>query len=206
MTLSATPRHHFVSSRPFSGSTLLVAILRQSSRIQAGIASRVGSFVNAILPQISAGSEFAAQVDNAQKIYLLTGLFDSNCRQGRDKDVILETHRMWCAKLPTLLDLFPNTKVIASAHNVAWAKDSNGAAIPQQPLQQHQAIWQQHGTQHGLPTAGRIGAARPVGHFCLDRAVRGVPWQTRQASAGAELQLADPGTRKGHETFVRIHR
>lgn len=88
------------------------------------MSSPVGAFVNSILTQVSAGSEFATQVDNTQRKDLLTGLFDSYYRQDREKGVIFDTNRMWCAKLPTLLDLFPDAKVIACARNVAWVMDS----------------------------------------------------------------------------------
>lgn len=124
MSLSTSPQYHFISGLPRSGSTLLAAILRQNPRFQAGMSSPVGSFVNSILSQVSAGSEFATLVDNAQRKDLLTGLFDSYYRKDSDKSVIFDTNRMWCAKLPTLLDLFPDAKVIACARNVAWVMDS----------------------------------------------------------------------------------
>ncbi len=118
------PRYHFISGLPRSGSTLLAAILRQNPRFHAGMSSPVGSFVNSILSQVSAGSEFATLVDNAQRKDLLTGLFDSYYRKDSEKSVIFDTNRMWCAKLPTLLDLFPDAKVIACVRNVAWVMDS----------------------------------------------------------------------------------
>lgn len=124
MSLSTSPQYHFISGLPRSGSTLLAAILRQNPRFQAGMSSPVGSFVNSILSQVSAGSEFATLVDNVQRKDLLTGLFDSYYRKDSDKSVIFDTNRMWCAKLPTLLDLFPDAKVIACARNVAWVMDS----------------------------------------------------------------------------------
>lgn len=88
------------------------------------MSSPVGAFVNSILTQVSAGSEFATQVDNTQRKDLLTGLFHSYYRQDQDKDVIFDTNRMWCAKLPTLMDLFPDAKVITCVRNVAWVMDS----------------------------------------------------------------------------------
>jgi sulfotransferase len=51
-------------------------------------------------------------------------LFHSYYEREQSKDVIFDTNRMWCAKLPTLLDLFPDAKVIACARNVAWVMDS----------------------------------------------------------------------------------
>ena len=88
------------------------------------MSSPVGAFVNSILTQVSAGSEFASQVDNTQRKDILTGLFHSYSLREQDKDVIFDTNRMWCAKLPTLMDLFPEAKIIACARNVAWIMDS----------------------------------------------------------------------------------
>lgn len=122
--MSTSPKYHFISGLPRSGSTLLAAILRQNPRFHAGMSSPVAGFVSTLLGQVSAGSEFASQVDNRQRKDLLAGLFDAYYRQQSGKDVIFDTNRMWCAKLPTVLDLFPNAKIIACARNVAWVMDS----------------------------------------------------------------------------------
>lgn len=121
---SSTHKYHFISGLPRSGSTLLAANLRQNPRFHAGMSSPVGGFVTAILAQVSANSEFGTQVDNQQRKNLLTGLFDSYYKTQPDKDTIFDTNRMWCAKLPTLMDLFPCAKVIACVRNVAWVMDS----------------------------------------------------------------------------------
>lgn len=86
--------------------------------------SPVGSFVSSILAQVSAGSEFATQVDNDQRKNLLRAIFDAYYRKDQDKDVIFDTNRMWSAKLPTLIDMFPDAKVIACVRNMAWVMDS----------------------------------------------------------------------------------
>lgn len=88
------------------------------------MSSPVGSFVSSLVAQVSAGSEFATQVSTEQRKDLLKGLFEAYYLQQKEKDVIFDTNRMWCAKLPTLLDLFPDAKVIACARNVAWVMDS----------------------------------------------------------------------------------
>ena len=119
-----TQRFHFISGLPRSGSTLLAAILRQNPRFHAGMTSPVGSFFSAILAQVSAGSEFASQVDEAQRKRLLMSLFNAYYEQELHRDVIFDTNRMWCAKLPALLDLYPDAKIIACARNVAWVMDS----------------------------------------------------------------------------------
>jgi len=118
------PAFHFISGLPRSGSTLLAAILRQNPGFHAGMSSPVASFVNGLLSQVSAGSEFSSQIDNAQRKALLGGLFSAYYQQQQGKDVIFDTNRIWCSRLPLLLDLYPGAKIIACARNVAWVMDS----------------------------------------------------------------------------------
>lgn len=118
------PNYHFISGLPRSGSTLLAAILRQNPRFHAGMTSPVGSFFNAVLAQVSAGSEFASMVNIEQRRAILQGLFASYYQVQADKDIIFDTNRLWCTRLPMLLDLFPGAKIIACVRNVAWIMDS----------------------------------------------------------------------------------
>ncbi len=85
--------------------------------------SPVGAMLCAVLSQVSAGSEYAPLVDTEQRRRLLSGLFDSYYGH-LPQDLIFDTNRMWCARLPTLLDLFPDAKIIACVRNVAWVMDS----------------------------------------------------------------------------------
>lgn len=122
--MSAQPHtYHFISGLPRSGSTMLSAILRQNPRFHANVTSPVASLFAGILGQVSVGSEWAAQVDVAKRRALLRGLFDSYYADA-DRPVVFDTNRTWTSKLPALLDLFPNCKVIACVRNVAWILDS----------------------------------------------------------------------------------
>lgn len=118
-----TQKFHFISGLPRSGSTLLSGILLQNPRFHAGMTSPVGSLCAALLGQVSAGSEFASVVDREKRKTLLRGLFDGYYADS-GKEVVFDTNRAWCAKLPMLLDLFPSAKVIACVRNVAWIMDS----------------------------------------------------------------------------------
>lgn len=118
------PRYHFISGLPRSGSTLLAAILRQNPRFHAGMTSPVGSLFTGALAQMSAGSEFGSVVGVDQRRAVLRGLFTSFYESCPDDAVIFDTNRLWCTKLPALLDLFPGAKIIACVRNVAWVMDS----------------------------------------------------------------------------------
>jgi sulfotransferase len=118
------PAFHFISGLPRSGSTLLAALLLQNPRFHAGMTSPVGVLFSGLLNQVSVGSEFSPVIDHATRRRLLRGLFDSFYSPQADKGVIFDSSRLWCAKLPALLDLFPHAKIIACVRNVAWVMDS----------------------------------------------------------------------------------
>jgi len=115
---------HFISGLPRAGSTLLAALLRQNPRFHAGMTSPVGALISNMLNQFSAGSEFGSVIDMSQRQRLLRGLFESYYADQADKQVIFDTNRMWCARMPAVMDLFPHAKVIACVRNVAWIMDS----------------------------------------------------------------------------------
>lgn len=117
-------KFHFISGLPRSGSTLLSALLLQNPRFHAGMTSPVGALFSGMLQQFSAGSEFGPMISLQQRQRLLRGLFENYYADKEDKEVIFDTNRMWCAKLPALLDLFPDTKIIACVRNVSWIMDS----------------------------------------------------------------------------------
>lgn len=117
-------KYHFISGLPRAGSTLLAAILRQNPRFHAGMSSPVGALVRNMLNQLGAGSEFGPVVTTEQRRRLARGMFDSYYADQTGKDIVFDTNRMWCAQMPTLMDMFPGAKVIACVRNVAWVMDS----------------------------------------------------------------------------------
>lgn len=120
----AAQTFHFIAGLPRSGSTLLAALLQQNPRFLAGMTSPVGTLFSSLLNQFSAGSEFGPVITQPQRRRLLSGLFDSYYADEPGKPVVFDTNRLWCARLPALLDLFPQAKVIACVRNVAWVMDS----------------------------------------------------------------------------------
>jgi sulfotransferase len=119
-----TTRLHFISGLPRSGSTLLAAILRQNPRFHAAMTSPVGQLFNVMLNAMGANNETALFIDEAQKKELLASLFECYYRPHQDKAVVLDTNRLWCARLPALLSLFPDAKVVCCVRSVAWIMDS----------------------------------------------------------------------------------
>jgi sulfotransferase len=115
---------HFISGLPRSGSTLLAAILRQNPRFHAGMSSPVGSLFMALQGAMSRRNEAAVFIDEAQKRELLKGLFDNYYYAIHPSQVVFDTNRAWCSKLPTLVKLFPESKVICCVRHVSWIMDS----------------------------------------------------------------------------------
>ena len=103
---------------------MLAALLRQNPRFHAGMTSPVGALFSGMLNQFSAGSEFGPVLDRDTRRRLLRGLFDAYYADQADKAVLFDTNRLWSAKLPAIVDLFPQAKVIACVRNVAWVMDS----------------------------------------------------------------------------------
>jgi sulfotransferase len=115
---------HFISGLPRAGTTLLAALLLQNPRFHAGMTSPVGALLSTLLGQFSAGTEFGPVISQPQRRRLLRGLFDSYYADQEGKPVVFDTSRLWSAKMPVVLDLFPRSKVIACVRNVAWVMDS----------------------------------------------------------------------------------
>ncbi len=115
---------HFISGLPRSGSTLLAAILRQHPRFHAGMSSPVASLFMALQGAMSRRNEAAVFLDDPTKGALLKGVFDSYYHAIHPQKVVFDTNRAWCSKLPTLMRLFPDAKVICCVRHVPWIMDS----------------------------------------------------------------------------------
>ena len=132
------PRYHFISGLPRSGSTLLAAILRQNPRLSAGMTSPVNNLFEAVIAQCSAGSEMAPLISQTQRTRLLTALFDayhSDQAEGPADRIVFDTNRRWTGRLPALIQLFPDAKVLCCVRNVAWVMDSLECRFRENPFE-----------------------------------------------------------------------
>jgi sulfotransferase len=126
--------YHFISGLPRSGSTLLAAILRQNPRLHAAMTSPVGSLFSSLHTTMGQQNEFSEFIAEQQRERILRGLFDLYY-QDFTQDVILDTNRLWCARLPLLLRLFPDAKILCTVRNVAWIMDSIERLVRKNSLQ-----------------------------------------------------------------------
>jgi sulfotransferase len=114
----------FISGLPRSGSTLLAALLRQNPRFHANMSGPLAGMVNAMLGEMSDRNEFSMFITDAQRRRTLQGLFENFYGEEFAAEVIFDTNRTWCSKLPVLRGLFPDLKVIACVRHVSWIIDS----------------------------------------------------------------------------------
>jgi sulfotransferase len=118
------PKLHFISGLPRSGSTLLAGILRQNPRFHAAMTSPVAGMVQALLNTFSPTNETAIFVDEARRRDILRATIDAYYAPQSDREVVFDTNRIWCARLPLLRALYPQARVICCVRDVAWIMDS----------------------------------------------------------------------------------
>src|SRR5580704_4913053 len=114
---------HFISGLPRSGSTLLAAILRQNPRFHAMMTSPVGGVYLAMQDATSRKNEASVFITQAQKRDLLAGVFH-NYYRSIEREVVFDTNRIWCSKMPALTELFPQAKLVCCVRHVPWIMDS----------------------------------------------------------------------------------
>lgn len=132
---SELPKYHFISGLPRSGSTLLSALLKQNPRFHADMTSALGALVSANLQIMSPGSEAALLIKPQQRPLILRGLIDTYYSTLQNTEVVFDTNRLWCAKLPLLNELTPGSKVIACVRDISWIMDSLERVIRKNPFQ-----------------------------------------------------------------------
>ncbi|WP_114240434.1 sulfotransferase [Dyella sp. C9] len=115
---------HFISGLPRSGSTLLSALLRQNPRFHAGMSGPVAGLLGVLSGEMSQRNEYSLFISNEQRARILRGLVDNYYGAEIAGEVIFDTNRSWCARLPAISELFPESRVIACVRDIAWVIDS----------------------------------------------------------------------------------
>jgi len=126
---------HFISGLPRSGSTLLSALLRQNPHIHAAMTSPVGSLVQTMLRGMSQENEGGIFIDDDQRRRVLLAAVDAFYADIHPTRLVIDTNRLWCAKMPTIAALWPSAKVIACVRNIGWCLDSVERQTRRNPLQ-----------------------------------------------------------------------
>ncbi len=157
---------HFISGLPRSGSTLLGALLRQNPRFHADMSSGLHSLVTANLDIMSTGSEVSLMMDEKQRPIVLRALFDAYYSWAVDKQVIFDTNRGWCARMPLIHELFPKSKTIACVRDVPWIMDSIERLYRSNPFENTRLF----------PADGRATVYARVEALARSNRLVGFPW------------------------------
>lgn len=114
---------HFIAGLPRSGSTLLAAILRQNPQIHAAMSSPVEHIFSSTVTSMSGQNYFSRFITNEQRERMLRNVFESYYA-----DIpgpwIFDTNRNWPAKLPALVHLFPQAKIICCVRDLVSVVNS----------------------------------------------------------------------------------
>lgn len=85
-----------------------------------------------MIAQVSAGTQLSSTVTSQQQACLLRGLLESYYAD-RDEKVVFDTNHAWAAKLPALMEVFPDSKVICLVRDVLWIMYSMERQFRQNP-------------------------------------------------------------------------
>lgn len=125
---------YFISGLPRSGSTLLSSLLRQNPVVHARVVSPVFELVQAIQPKLSRQSEFHTFYDTPIRHAVIKGLFES-FYSGIAKPIVFDSNRLWTTRLPLLLELFPDTRLICMVRDVEHVLNSFECQYARNPLE-----------------------------------------------------------------------
>jgi sulfotransferase len=98
--------------------------LARIRHIVAPLAHRAGSLYTALEAAMSRRNETAVFIDDTQRRDLLQGVFNNYYRAIQSERLVFDTNRIWCAKLPALIQLFPKARVLCCVRDLAWIMDS----------------------------------------------------------------------------------
>ena len=77
-----------------------------------------------MLEAMSEDHESSVFISREQKRALIMSIFSAYYHPQVDKEIVFDTNRLWCSKLPLIRELFPEAKVICCVRNIAWIMDS----------------------------------------------------------------------------------
>ena len=116
-------KYHFISGLPRSGTTLLSTILKQNPLFEASVSGPLARFTRAVIQESSTQGGYRFECPPEKRKKLIGGLFD-NYHDDLTKEVAFNTNRGWPLLLPTIKDLYPDSKMILCVRDLGWVLDS----------------------------------------------------------------------------------
>jgi len=140
-------------------------------------------------------------ISDAQRRRILTSLVAAFYEDAARDAVVFDTSRSWCAMLPAIAELFPDSRVICCVRNPAWVLDSIERHVQRNPFgAQKMFSWDSKGNVYSRIEAltGKDGfVKKSIGNFRQ-------AWFSEQASRLTVVRY-DSLTRKPAETIARLY-
>jgi sulfotransferase len=121
--MTSPDRIHFIAGLPRSGSTLLAALLRQNAHVHAAMSSPVEHIFSSAIASMSGQNYFYRFITDKQRETILRSIFESYYAD-TSQSWIFDTNRLWPSKLPALMHLFPETRVICCVRDLVSVVNS----------------------------------------------------------------------------------
>lgn len=83
----------------------------------------VAGMVDTLLENMSGKNEYSVFIDDAQRKRIIHSVIEGYYCDSK-ANVIFDTSRSWCARMPLLSSLYPKSKVIACVRDMPWVIDS----------------------------------------------------------------------------------
>lgn len=125
---------HFIAGLPRSGSTLLSAILRQNPLVHAMMSSPLEHVFSSTTAAMSGQNYFYRFITDVQRERIVRNIFDAYYAD-TPHEWIFDTNRNWTAKLPALVRLFPEAKIICCVRDLVSIMNSFEYLVLQNPYE-----------------------------------------------------------------------
>jgi sulfotransferase len=124
---------HFLSGLPRSGSTVLVALLRQNPKVHASIVSPVGQIITHAHQAMGPTNEARVLMTERQKTAILRGIFRSYY-EDVGAEICFDNNRRWCANIALLHELFPESRIVCCVRDPVAIVESFERLFQANPL------------------------------------------------------------------------
>jgi sulfotransferase len=159
-----TRKMHFISGLPRSGSTLLAAILRQNPRFHAAMSGPLCTLFEGLLRSMSESHEYSLFLNEHQREKISRSMFEAFYAGIIEERVVFDTNRGWCAQLPAVAALWPESRMIACVRSPAWILDSFERRVQSAPLRRGKMFTAEAGANvytrvEAMMKGGQVGPA-----------------------------------------------
>jgi len=127
-------KYHFISGLPRSGTTLLSTILKQNPKFESSISGPLARYARAVIQESSSQGGYRTECPPEKRKKIISGIFDSYY-DDPNKEVAFNVNRGWGLLLPTIKDLYPDSKMILCVRDIGWILDSFETLVRKNPYE-----------------------------------------------------------------------